>query len=1152
MPMLFFLQETWLPQYSESALSSDYPDYRFLISSDDLFSQPEDRLGLSDHVWHGTAIGWHRDLHSSVKQLKLVNERFAGIKIECGKMSVLALSLYLPTSGKDDEFSECLSSLSNFIDENCDPSDSILIGADTNCSEKSTPRRRRIFNNFCQQQTLKKAGSLSSTFHHNNSISESNIDTFLISQNLLEFMDQVTVKCTLDEPLNFSCHDLLQSCLALPLMSSEQRSTHSDTYSDYNRVKVLWEKSDTSKYQVLAGSFLSQAESYFDSPEYIPLKCNMYSNLLVTAATATCAVNQSKPYHSKPKLSCKLKLAKSNYRRKYKIWNNQNRNKDNPIYSEYLAARKNLQHTVRYEDNLNNIKFNNKLMDAHARDKNKVYSLVKKSRGVVSRTETSLLETPVGTFAGQDILEGFTADAEFLGKADGECQEYDNEFYRMCIMDNFCILKFKGERTVKIPHMTMDDLNRILFSRMKPGKAPDIHHLTVEHLRNAGDKAKLCVLNLVNSILDEIYYLTCPQAKMGISSVIYKGKKKPVSNSDSYRRVTVSPQIGSIIDRYIDPVAEEIFREVQSPDQLGFTAGISYLMAAVQRGECQRWALDKKLTCFGVSFDGRAAFPSVDRDIQIRELYSAGEDGDLLMYSNNTYQNTEAKIKMNNKLSRQFETYKGSRQGHIRASGHFKAYINPCLTAVNQSNLGFNIGPICVTAVCVADDAYVLSDCPRKLQGAIDIVGHYGKRYRVIFNAGKTKATITGSNIDMQYYKDIKMWTLHEETIAVTDDNEHLGLIVSGQDEEAKNVDQNIQVSRSSLFALLGVAFSFKSKVSPTVQIHLWRTYCQPVLRSGLAALPVRPAQFQCLTVFHHKVLRGFLKLSSTSPVPALYFLLGEMPMQAHADLDVLGLFHTIWSNPDTTIHEVIKYILKMSDDSSVTWAVHVRILCQQYDLPDPLRLLQQEDAWPKSKWRNWCTTRVRAYHEKYWKEKSLTNSKMLFLHVQLLGLNGRHHPALFGLQTTRQVEKMRPHLKMLSGDYLTYSRIALDRKAGDPSCRICRTSPSQLVPPETIEHLLTECKGTAEVRERIFPELLNALLLAQPNHPYLSCPPAFHKLDITLAQFILDCTSFNLHSLYRLNINNDKLTTMFQVSRDFCYAVHSIRLKQLKVLKEK
>ena len=31
------------------------------------------------------------------------------------------------------------------------------------------------------------------------------------------------------------------------------------------------------------------------------------------------------------------------------------------------------------------------------------------------------------------------------------------------------------------------------------------------------------------------------------------------------------------------------------------------------------------LTCFGVSLDGEAAFPNVEREIQIRELYSAGE-----------------------------------------------------------------------------------------------------------------------------------------------------------------------------------------------------------------------------------------------------------------------------------------------------------------------------------------------------------------------------------------------------------------------------------------------------------------------------------------------------------------------------------------------
>ena len=48
-----------------------------------------------------------------------------------------------------------------------------------------------------------------------------------------------------------------------------------------------------------------------------------------------------------------------------------------------------------------------------------------------------------------------------------------------------------------------------------------------------------------------------------------------------------SPILGALIDYYLDPQAEAIFRPVQSPDQLGFTAGISYLLAAVHRGEFQ-------------------------------------------------------------------------------------------------------------------------------------------------------------------------------------------------------------------------------------------------------------------------------------------------------------------------------------------------------------------------------------------------------------------------------------------------------------------------------------------------------------------------------------------------------------------------------------
>ena len=141
-----------------------------------------------------------------------------------------------------------------------------------------------------------------------------------------------------------------------------------------------------------------------------------------------------------------------------------------------------------------------------------------------------------------------------------------------------------------------------------------------------------------------------------------------------------------------------------------------------------------------------------------------------------------------------------------------------------QLHLGFVVGPICTTDVCVADDAYLLSNSPSGLQGALDIISHYAKQYQLKFNADKTKVVVAGSKVDMEFYKETTPWTLDGERVKVVDSNEHLGLIVAGSDEEQKNVDENIIKCRNSLFALLGPAFSYRCLLSPALQIHLWRS----------------------------------------------------------------------------------------------------------------------------------------------------------------------------------------------------------------------------------------------------------------------------------------------------------------------------------------
>ena len=118
----------------------------------------------------------------------------------------------------------------------------------------------------------------------------------------------------------------------------------------------------------------------------------------------------------------------------------------------------------------------------------------------------------------------------------------------------------------------------------------------------------------------------------------------------------------------------------------------------------------------------------------------------------------------------------------------------------------------------MADDVYLQSEVPSNLQHLMDIASKSGKQYRIIYGAAKTKIVVTGSKVDMAYYSETSPWTMDGAKVNVVENNEHLGLIVSGDREEEKNIDARLKKARSSLFSLLGPAFSQKCLLSPVVK----------------------------------------------------------------------------------------------------------------------------------------------------------------------------------------------------------------------------------------------------------------------------------------------------------------------------------------------
>ena len=91
------------------------------------------------------------------------------------------------------------------------------------------------------------------------------------------------------------------------------------------------------------------------------------------------------------------------------------------------------------------------------------------------------------------------------------------------------------------------------------------------------------------------------------------------------------------------------------------------------------------------------------------------------------------------------------------------------------------------------------------------------------------------------------------------DSNEHLGLIVSGIDEEQQNVDENPTNCRNSPFGMFGQAYAFKCLLTPLFQHHLWQVCYRSVLGAGLWSL-CNPNQTNT-----HQVLRGFPKQHSST-----------------------------------------------------------------------------------------------------------------------------------------------------------------------------------------------------------------------------------------------------------------------------------------------
>ena len=106
----------------------------------------------------------------------------------------------------------------------------------------------------------------------------------------------------------------------------------------------------------------------------------------------------------------------------------------------------------------------------------------------------------------------------------------------------------------------------------------------------------------------------------------------------------------------------------------------------------------------------------------------------------------------------------------------------------------------------------------------------------------------------------------------------------------------------------------------------------------------------------------------------------------------------------------------------------------------------------------------------------------MKYFNVTTRGLRGKHHPILDGPTTTHQVRKLRPVIKLLTGDFYTFEIRSNQTKLGSPHCRICSDSSDQDKPIENVEHVVSTCPATSGIRTPILSKIIDLLPLSKTN----------------------------------------------------------------------
>ena len=1075
--MLIFLSEPQIFQCDISAMFSMFAGtFSFYLNSDDLYT-PDLPLATR-RATGGTMAMWRQDLTPFVKVLPTTTSAVLPILLSPpGHTTTAHLTVYLPTSGKDSEFVIALAALeasvTDILENHSCP---IYLRGDFNVNPKNVTRCD-LLRSFCDRFDLSSVDFGHPSHHHftGGGASDSQLDLLLYRGPVAHTETLSSILCSLSNPLVMSHHDVISSKFQLlPHTISPSEGNISAPQVPNLRVKILWEQKNLPAYESLVSPALSQLRMRWgacSSPTAFSVIFSSTSSILSHAAQSLnkfrrlSSLQKPRPsLHPDIRAAQVSSLSAARHLRDLKSKEAPNACLINEATANCASQRANLKRISKAWKVSEAVKRDQLLSTILTTNPSTAYSFLRASKNI----NTGPIQTlSVGNkiYSGDSVSDGFFDSLASL-KAPCMSDIHSSTSFQRYNSDYEQIMKI-CTAGMKIPAITGKDASVLLHS-LRP-EVNDLNSLTANHFIYAGLEGVVHFTFLLNCIISDINLSSLEELNNVWAMVLFKGHGKDRESDRSYRTISTCPFLSKAMDKYVGSLCESGWAAAQAETQFQ-GSGSSHELAAVLLTETIQHSLFvSKKPIFVLLLDAQSAFDKILCELVIRAAFLAGTDGQALVYLNNRLRNRRTFVEWNKRLMGPICDRLGVEQGGVNSDRLYKLANNAELLITQDSKLGVQLCPsVHVASVGQADDVALVSNCIYKLQGLLHLAMEYASNYHIQMVPEKTKLLCYsphGQEGSAAYWQTACSLTMAGLRIPFSLQAEHVGILRCSAPGNMASVLARTTAFNRALHAVTPAGLARRHRGNPAAGLKVLQLYGLPVLLSGLGSLVLSKKEFEVLDFSHKVALERVLRLYPRTPAAFVYLLAGCLPASATLHLKQLSLLGMVArQGPTAILHRYATFILSNppSTGRSITsspWFIHIRHLCSQYKLPDPLQVLSAPPT--KAQWKSSCSSMVASFWGHRLRTEASSLSSLSHLRSSHMSLNAPSNLLTSCLGNGDEVRKLTVQTRMLSGRYRT---CWLRRHWSGDTSGACRVPGCTGDTPGTLLHLATgQCPGLAD-----------------------------------------------------------------------------------------